>query len=89
MKLNAHLIYGLIACILLVSAPHTDHLPLWVSTLSAMLLGWRFYLVYSGTPLPPRWLLLAITTGSVGGIFISFHTLFGREVGVTLLILLS
>ncbi|MDD5180317.1 MAG: DUF3488 and transglutaminase-like domain-containing protein, partial [Gallionellaceae bacterium] len=78
-----------LTCILLVSAPHTDHLPPWVSALSAMLLGWRFYLAYSGTPLPPRWLLLAITAGSVGGIFIGFHTLFGREVGVTLLILLS
>ena len=89
MKLTAPLIYGLIACILLVSAPHADHLPLWVSTLSVMLLVWRTYLAYRGTALPPRWLLLAITTGSVGGIFISFHTLFGREVGVTLLILLS
>ena len=89
MKLDARLIYGLLICILLVSAPHADHLPLWVSTLCAMLLCWRAYLAYSGNPLPPRWLLLIITLGSVGGILISFHTLFGREAGVTLLILLA
>ncbi len=89
MKLDARLIYGLLACILLVSAPHADHLPIWVSALCAVLLGWRAYLGYSGNPLPPYWLLLTITLGSVGGILISFHTLFGREVGVTMLILLA
>ncbi len=89
MNLTAPLIYGLLACTLLVGAPHTDHLPIWVSALCAVLLGWRVYLAYSGNPLPPYWLLLSITLGSVGGILISFHTLFGREAGVTLLILLA
>ncbi|MDE2310641.1 MAG: DUF3488 domain-containing protein [Betaproteobacteria bacterium] len=89
MKLEARLTYGLLACILLVSAPHTAHLPVWVSTLCAVLLGWRAYLAYSGGPLPPHWLLLTITLGSVGGLLISFHTLFGREVGVTMLVLLT
>lgn len=88
MKLGAPLIYGLIACILLVSAPHTDHLPLWVSTLCAMLLAWRAYLTYSGNALPPRWLLLLVTSACVIAIGIVFRTLFGREVGVTLLIML-
>ena len=89
MKLDARLVYGLLTCTLLVSAPHADHLPLWVSALCAMLLGWRAYLAYSGNPLPPYWLLFTITLGSVGGILIDFHTLFGREAGVTLLILLA
>jgi transglutaminase-like putative cysteine protease len=83
------LIYGLLLSILMVTAPHADHLPLWVSALCIALLTWRTYLNYSGNPLPKRWLLLAITFASIGGILISFHTLFGREVGVTLLILLT
>lgn len=83
------LIYGLLLSILMVTAPHADHLPLWVSALCIALLAWRTYLNYSGNPLPKRWLLLAITFASIGGILISFHTLFGREVGVTLLILLT
>ena len=89
MKLDTSLIYGLLACVLMISAPHADHLPLWVSSLSALLLGWRTYLAYSNKPLPPRWLLLTIMVGSVGGILIEFHTLFGREAGVTLLLLLT
>ncbi|MBU1214587.1 MAG: DUF3488 and transglutaminase-like domain-containing protein [Gammaproteobacteria bacterium] len=89
MKLSAPLTYGLIACILLVSTPHTDHLPLWVSAECSALLLWRAYLARSGKALPPRWLLLGITVFSVMAIAVSFRSLFGREVGVTLLILLS
>lgn len=89
MKLTAPLIYGLVASILLVSAPHAEHLHLWVSAVCLMLLSWRTYLTYSGNALPSRWLLMLITLACVGGIALSFHTLFGREVGVTLLILLA
>src|SRR3989338_9115836 len=88
-KMNKSLIYGLLLSVLMVTAPHADHLPLWVSALCATLLAWRAYLTYSGNPLPKRWLLMTVTFASVGGILISFHTLFGREVGVTLLILLT
>jgi len=88
MKLGAPLTYGLTACILLVSAPHAEHLPLWVSALCTALLAWRTYLVWSGNPLPARWLLLTISIASVLAIAISFRSLFGREVGVTLLTLL-
>ena len=89
MKLTAPLIYGLIACILLVSAPHAGHLPLWVSAECAALLLWRGYLARVGSRLPPRWLLLGIALVSVAAIALAFRSLFGREVGVTLLILLS
>lgn len=87
--MNKPLIYGLLLSILMVTAPHADHLPLWVSALCAALLVWRTYLTYSGNPLPKRWLLQAITFASIGGILAGFHTLFGREVSVTLLILLT
>ncbi len=89
MKLSASLVYGLAACILLVSAPHADHLPLWVSAVCLMLLVWRAYLTWSDKPVPPRWLLLSVTVVCVIGIAVNFRSLFGREVGVTLLILLS
>lgn len=89
MKLDKTLVYGLLASIVMVSAPHAEHLPLWVVALSATLLAWRTYLNFSGMPLPPRWLLLLVSIASVAGIFLSFRTLFGREAGVTLLILLA
>ena len=87
--LSVPLIYGLTACMLLVGLPHAEHLPPWVSAECAMLLLWRVWLARSGKGLPPRWLLLGIALTSVAAVALSFHSLFGREVGVTLLILLS
>ncbi|HEY0665039.1 MAG TPA: DUF3488 and transglutaminase-like domain-containing protein [Gallionella sp.] len=87
--MNKILIYGLLLSILMVIAPHADHLPLWVSAMCASLLAWRGYLAYYGKPLPRRWLLMLVTLAGVAGIAISFRSLFGREVGVTLLMLLA
>jgi protein-glutamine gamma-glutamyltransferase len=86
--LRSPLVFGIIACILLVSAPHAAHLPLWVSVVCVALLVWRAYLTYSGNPLPARWLLLGVTVACVLAIAFAFRSLFGREVGVTLLIML-
>ncbi|HMC13298.1 MAG TPA: DUF3488 and DUF4129 domain-containing transglutaminase family protein [Gallionellaceae bacterium] len=87
--LRQPVIYGLLLCVLMVSAPHVDHLPLWVGALCAMVLAWRAYLARNNLPLPKRWLLLTITAGGIIGLLIEFHTLFGQEAGVTLLVLLT
>ena len=50
MKLQKSLIYGLLASIFMVSAPHAAHLPPWVVAFSVSLLGWRTYLNFSGHP---------------------------------------
>lgn len=83
------LIGGLLLSILMVIAPHTTHLPLWVSALCISLLIWRGYLAWHAHPLPKRWLLATITIAAIGAILIDYHTLFGREVGVTMLMLLA
>ena len=83
------LAYGLLLSIFMVIAPHAEHLPLWVSSMCAGLLLWRAYLSYSDDPLPSKWLLIFITLAGTGGIALSFHTLFGREVGVNLLMILA
>jgi hypothetical protein len=82
-------IYGMLLCVLMVSLPHADHLPPWVSALCAALLVWRAYITRESLVLPPRWLLLILIVCSTAGIFITFHTLFGRDAGVALLILLT
>ena len=81
--------YGFLLTVLMVIAPHASHLPLWASSLSVVMLAWLVYLAYHDLPLPKRWLRLAITLAAAAGILIEYHTLFGREVGVTLLILLA
>lgn len=87
--MNKHLTYGLLLSILMVVAPHADHLPLWTSGLCAGLLLWRAYLNHSGKKLPKHWLLMLITFAGTVGIIFNFHTLFGREAGVTLLMMLA
>lgn len=87
--MSKSLTYGLLLCILMVIAPHADHLPPWVSGLCAGLLLWRAWLTYTGKPLPKRWLLMLITVAGTAGIVLTFHTLFGREAGVTLLMMLA
>jgi transglutaminase-like putative cysteine protease len=87
--MNKPLIYGLLLSILMVAAPHALHLPPWVSALCMALLLWRAHLARIGGALPKRWLLTAITLAGAAGILIEFRTLFGREAGVTLLILLT
>lgn len=83
------LLHGLLLCVLMVVAPHAVHLPTWVVALCAALLLWRLHLNFSGQPLPGRGLLTALTLSAAGGILIEHHTLFGREAGVTLLMLLT
>lgn len=87
--MNRTLIYGLLLSILMVILPHANHLPAWVIALCAGLFAWRGYLNYSGNPQPARWLLSSITIGALGATFVTFHTFFGREVGVTMLALLA
>ncbi len=89
LKLDKSLVYGLLASIFMVCVPHVEHLPPWVTALCAMLISWRTYLNFRDHPLPPRWMLFFLSTATVGGILLSYHTLFGRDAGVTLLILLA
>ena len=79
----------LMASLLLVVAPHAEHAPWWVALLVLSLYGWRVYLGVTHAPLPPRWLLLALTGAAMAGIWTHFHTIFGRSPGIVLLCLFS
>jgi transglutaminase-like putative cysteine protease len=87
--MNRYLVYGILLSILMVIAPHADHLPLWISFMCASLLLWRTWLSYFGRPVPKRWLLLLVTFAGTVGVVFNYHTLFGREAGVALLVVLA
>jgi transglutaminase-like putative cysteine protease len=72
----------------LVAAPHAARLPLWLSALVGALCVWRVYLARARLALPARWLLIAIVTASAAAIFLHYRTLFGRDAGVALLVLM-
>ncbi len=71
-----------------VLLPHADHVKWWVNASCAMLLIWRGWLTLSGRRLPAAWLLLPVALMMMGGVYLTHRTFFGREAGVTMLVLL-
>lgn len=78
----------LIASLVLVAAPHAQRLPLWITLLGAVLMAWRLYISARGRPLPGRWILLPLTFAGIAGIYFSFGSIFGRNPGVAMLLML-
>ncbi|MDE2431067.1 MAG: DUF3488 domain-containing protein, partial [Burkholderiales bacterium] len=78
----------LIAACLLVLLPHASHVDWWVNLGCALLLVWRSWLTLNGRRLPPAWILLPVSAAMMGGVYLTHHTFFGREAGVTMLVLL-
>jgi transglutaminase-like putative cysteine protease len=72
----------------LVAAPHAERLPLWLTALAVGLGGWRMYLARMRLALPARWQMIFIVTAGTAAIFLEYRTLFGRDVGVALLVLM-
>jgi transglutaminase-like putative cysteine protease len=68
--------------------PHLMHLPLWVSGLSALVLGWRGWLAWRQSPLPGRMAVLALLGLAAVLTFTAEKTLVSKDAGVTLLVVL-
>src|SRR3954470_23549911 len=69
----------------MIIAPHSRHLPAWIPALAAVVLLARFYFGWRGMKLPKKWLLVALALSSTAAIAMSYHTLYGRDVGVAML----
>ena len=79
--------FFLLGAVLFTALPHFLYLPLWTSMVFAMLFAWRLGLVLSGRYLPRTSVRVVAAIGCTLGIYAYFHTLFGREPGVALLVL--
>lgn len=77
----------LLAVALATAAPHAEHLPPWLTLLAGAIFLWRAWIWRRRTPLPQRWLLALFVAGGTAGIGWQFHTLFGKDAGVALLVL--
>ena len=78
----------LLASAVLVLAPHTLHLPLWVSLLCGATLAWRAAITLRGKRMPPSLLLIPLAAGAMLGVMHTYQTLLGRDAGVAMLVLL-
>ncbi|MBM3343520.1 MAG: DUF3488 domain-containing protein [Betaproteobacteria bacterium] len=72
----------------LVSAPHVMRLPWWLSGFALLMCIWRLYLARMRLELPSRWLLMVMVAGGAAAILLQYRTLFGRDAGVALLVLM-
>lgn len=77
----------LCAGIALATAPHVPHLPAWVSALATAAVAWRAWAAWRGERMPRRWLLYTLVIFGVAGVLVTHRTLFGRDAGVTMLVL--
>lgn len=78
----------LTAALALVTAPHAARLPWWIVMMVCALALWRLYLGHARRALPNRWLLIVVVAGATAGILFTYRTLFGRDAGVALLIVM-
>jgi transglutaminase-like putative cysteine protease len=68
--------------------PHVSHLPEWCVALTLVVLVWRTALALTHGTLPSRWILMTVLAVAAGLTFWSYRTLFGKEPGVTLAVVL-
>lgn len=78
----------LVAVIAWITAPHASTLPIWCVAMSACALVWRSWIAIRGKTLPSRWLLTVLLMLATAANLYSYHTLLGRDAGVTLLFVL-
>ncbi|HEX6736559.1 MAG TPA: DUF3488 and transglutaminase-like domain-containing protein, partial [Azonexus sp.] len=69
-------------------APHFAHQPVWLSAFAGLSFVWAAWLWWSDRRLPGRWLLMLVVAGGCAAIFAEFRSLFGRDAGVALLVML-
>jgi transglutaminase-like putative cysteine protease len=78
----------LLSAALMVLAPHFGHLPPWITAAVCATLLWRAAITWRGKRMPPLWVLLPVSVAAMGGVYLSYRTLLGRDAGVAMLALL-
>jgi protein-glutamine gamma-glutamyltransferase len=81
-------VFWLLAAMTFVVAPHIPRLPEWVGVFCLLIVGWRAWIAWKARRFPPRWIIYLLTIGAGAATFVSHKAFFGRDAGVTLLILM-
>jgi len=68
--------------------PHLNHLPWWCGALTALVLIWRAHLAIGSLRMPGRWAIGVLLIAAIVLTFWTEQTLFGKEAGVTMLVVL-
>ena len=87
--LDVRNVLWLLAAMVFVVAPHVQRIPYWIGILCGIVVAWRAWIAWAAWHFPTRWLMTALTVASTVGIMITYRSLFGREAGVSLLIVMA
>ena len=87
--LDVRNVLWLLAAMTFVVAPHVQRLPYWIAILCAIVVAWRAWVSWAAWHFPNRWIVVGLTIASTVGIWRTYGSIFGREAGVALLIVMS
>lgn len=79
---GAQAVLWVAAGLLLATGPLIPHLPAWIGALVLAASLWRGLIARRGWRLPNKWLCLALAFAAVGGVYLHFGTLVGRDAAV-------
>ncbi|WP_455209644.1 transglutaminase TgpA family protein [Kaarinaea lacus] len=74
--------------LLMVVLPHFAYQKFSIMVCCSMLLLWRFLYDVKTVALPPRWLRILLAFSAFAGVGALHHTIFGRDAGVSLLLIM-
>ncbi len=80
-------VWWLLATGTIVIVPLAWQVPFWLTATAMLALLWRGWLAWRGQALPAKWLLFLIVVTGCFGVYTQYHTLFGQNPGVALLML--
>lgn len=83
-----HQWWGLGLALSLSAAPHLLRLPLWLSAIWILAVGWRLSLGMQGRSMPALVIRLLLTLASGVALYIHFGTVLGRDAGSALLVMM-
>ncbi len=76
------------AALTLAVLPHTGRMPWWVAALAASFAAWQLRSARVRLNPPARSIMAALVIASTAAVYLEFGTIFGRDPGISLLILM-
>ena len=87
--LDVRNVMWLLAAMTVVVLPHLMRLPSWIAIFFTVVIGWRAWIAWSALRTPPRVVMWTITVAAAAGAYLTHRGIGGREIAVTLLIVMA
>lgn len=78
----------LLVTLVLIAAPHAHRVPIWITSLFLGIATWRWLAGRRNWNLPNHWVRAVSAVLGVSAVFANYGTVFGREPGVSLLLVM-